>query len=100
MLIWKLVPVNLDDPSWQGSSHRGPVVVRAPDEERARNEAQKTFGVPTRFPPGAAYARAIWKRRELVTAEIIPPGRFGTDGTVGVLEPSFETDLARQPKPD
>jgi hypothetical protein len=100
MLIWKLVPLDLDDPSWQGSSHRGPVVVRAPDEERARGEAQRIFGVPTRFPPGAAYSRAVWKRRELVNAEIVSSGRFDPAGPVAVLEPSFETDLARWPKPD
>jgi hypothetical protein len=98
MLIWKLVPVDLDDPCWQGSSHRGPVIVRAPDEDRARTAAQSIFGVTTRFPPGAANARAVWKRRELVNAEIVASERFDPVGPVAVLEPSFETDLARQPK--
>jgi hypothetical protein len=97
MFIWKLVPNDLDDPSWQGSSHRGPVVVRAPDEERAREEAQKAFGVPTRFPPGSAYALAVWKRRELVAAEVVPPGRFDPEGPIALLEPSFDTDLTPRP---
>ena len=100
MLIFRLAPHDLSDPSWQGSSHRGPVIVRAPDEERARDEAQRIFGAPTRFPPGASFARAVWKRPELVAAEIVPPGRFDAEGPVAVLEPSFDTDLSRRPKPE
>jgi len=58
MFIWKLTPTSRDDPSWQGSSHRGAVIVRAPDEEGARRIAQKTFGVQTRFAPGMGFALA------------------------------------------
>lgn len=99
MIIWKLVPNDLDDPRWQGSSHRGPVFVRAPDEGRAREQAQKTFGVPTRFPPGAAGPLAVWKRQELVDAQVVNSGRFDPRGPVAVLDPSFDTDLSGLPKP-
>ena len=39
MPLWKLQPLDLSDPNWEASSHRGVVVVRAPDEETARDEA-------------------------------------------------------------
>lgn len=99
MFIWKLTPVDSDDPSWQASSHRGPVVVRAPDEQSAREEAQDAFGVPTRFPPGTGFGLAPWKRPALARAEILEQSRHDADGPVGVLEPSFDTDLGAQPRP-
>ena len=30
MPIWKLTPIDLDDPNWEASSHRRLIVVRAP----------------------------------------------------------------------
>jgi hypothetical protein len=97
--IWKLTPVSTDDPMWQASSHRGPVIVRAPDEESARAAAQKRFGVPTRFPPGTGIVGAPWKRPNLVITEIVEQSRHDRNGPLDVLEPSFETDLETQPPP-
>lgn len=98
MFIWKLTPTDPDDPSWQASSHRGAVIVRAPTEAVAREEAQAHFGVPTRFPPGTPYAAAPWKRAELARVELIAQSRHEQDGPVAVLEPSFDTDLAAEPR--
>lgn len=36
MALWKLQPLDLSDSNWEASSHRGVVIVRAPDEETAR----------------------------------------------------------------
>ena len=98
MHIWKLTPVAVDDPAWAGSSHRGPVLVRAPDEARARNEAQKAFGVPTRFPPGTGFAVAVCRRHEFVQAEVTQASQHGPEGPIGVLEPAFDRDLAARPR--
>ena len=51
MPVWKLTPIDLDDPNWEASSHRSAAVVRAPDEDAARAAAAKAFDVATRFPP-------------------------------------------------
>jgi hypothetical protein len=99
MFIWKLTPVSTEDPMWQASSHRGPLVVRAPDEESARAVAQRRFGVPTRFPVGTGLAGAPWKRPNLAVAEIVEPSRHDRNGPLEVLEPSFDTDLKAQPPP-
>jgi hypothetical protein len=99
MFIWKLTPVSTDDAMWHASSHRGPLIVRAPDEESARAAAQRRFGVATRFPPGTGVAAAPWKRPSLVVAEIVEHGHHDRNGPPGVLEPSFETDLEARPSP-
>jgi hypothetical protein len=90
MPIWKLTPIDLDDPNWESSSHRGLVVVRAPNEGSAREVAEKAFGVPTRFPPGKAMRVPPWMRSELVRAEIIDSPIYPAEGPTEVLEPFFK----------
>jgi hypothetical protein len=99
MRIWRLTPLLTDDPMWLGSSHRAPVLVRAPDEDSARALAEKQFGVATRFPPGTSMSAAPWTRKDLVRAEIVEQTRHEADGPLELLEPSFETDLPRHPRP-
>jgi hypothetical protein len=90
MPIWKLTPIDLDDPNWESSSHRGLVVVRAPNEGSAREAAEKAFGVPTRFPPGKGMRVPPWMRSELVRAEIIDSPIYPAEGPTEVLEPFFK----------
>ena len=98
MQIWRLTPRDVDDPSWQASSHRGVVWVRAPDERAAREEAQKAFGLKTRFPPETVARGLPWLEADMVRAEIKTNVRHDAEGAVGVLEPSFATDLQAQEK--
>jgi len=93
MAIWRLCPLDLSDPNWEASSHRAVVIVRAPDENAARDVAEAAFGVKTRFRPGAGIVAPPWKRPELVAVERITDERFETDGPSVVLSPSFEGDL-------
>src|SRR5512134_2597918 len=99
MLIFKLTPLSTDDPFWLASSHRAPVIVRAPDEESARAAAQKQFGVAARFAAGTRIVGAPWMRTNLARVEIIENSRHATDGPLEVIEPSFETDLTARPPP-
>jgi hypothetical protein len=89
MPLWKLRPLDLGDPNWEASSHRGPVMVRAPDEQAAREQAQRAFGVKTRFSPGATIRTPPWQRASLVAAERVRDQRYEEDGPTEVLEPSF-----------
>lgn len=97
MAIWQLTPVDLSDPNWQASSHRGPAIVRAPDEQSARELAQSAFGVATRFRHHPRLV-APWMRAELVHASHIEDRRFDPEGPSRVLVPSFDADLAAHPK--
>jgi hypothetical protein len=94
--IWRLIPIDLDDPSWLTSSHRGPAVVRARDENTARQTAQEAFGLPQRFRPGKGTPVPPWKRPEHVRAERLEASIYPADGPAEVLEPSFAADLPRK----
>ena len=89
MPIWKLTPLDLHDPNWEASSHRGIAIVRARDEADARATAAKAFDAKTRFKPGKGQRLPPWKRVELVKVERIDDGRYEADGPAAVLTPSF-----------
>jgi len=87
MPIWELTPVDPLDPNWEASSHQGRVIVRALNEETARDQAETAFGVKTRFPPGAGVKAPPWKRPALVRAEIIRDERYEEKGPTEILFP-------------
>lgn len=90
MPVWRLIPIDLDDPNWEASSHRGLAVVRAPSEAAARETAEAAFGVATRFSPGKGMKLPPWTRSELVRAEVIDSPLYPAEGPSEVLEPSFD----------
>lgn len=87
MPLWTLTPLDLDDPNWEASSHRGPVLVRAPNEKEAREVAGRAFDIKTRFPPGQGMHSPPWLRPTLVTARRVDDPRFEADGPTALLEP-------------
>ena len=87
MPLWELTPVDLLDPNWEASAHKGRVVVRALDEAAARNEAEKAFGVKTRFKPGAGIKAPPWKRPALVKADVIRDEHYEEKGPTEILFP-------------
>ena len=87
MPIWLLTPVDLDDPNWEASSHRGPAVVRAPNEDKARAVAAEAFDVKTGFRPGQGQLFPPWRRAALVTAQRVSDPRFIEDGPTELVEP-------------
>jgi hypothetical protein len=89
MPLWKLQPLDLGDPNWEASSHRGVVIVRAPDEATARDAAQRAFAVKTRFSPRAGVRTPPWKRASLSSAERVRDQRYEEEGATEVLEPAF-----------
>ena len=63
-------------------------IIRAPNEDSAREEAQRAFGVKTGFAPGGGIKAPPWKRASLVKAERIKDARYELDGPTEVLEPT------------
>jgi len=90
MAVWRLTPIDPHDPNWAASSHRAHAIVRAPDEARAREAAQKAFGIKTRFEPGVAAKAAPWSRTDLTKAEEIEDVSYPSEGPTEVLEPAFD----------
>ncbi len=89
MSLWKLTPVDLTDPNWQASSHRGMAIVRAVNEEAARDVAAEAFDVATRFAPTKGQQAPPWRRPSLVRAEKIEDDRFESEGAPTVLVPAI-----------
>jgi hypothetical protein len=89
MALWKLSPYDPLDPNWQASSHRGMVIVRAPDEVSARDAAAKAFDVKTRFKPGDGVLAPPWRRPATVKAERVKDARYEAEGPTEVLYPSL-----------
>lgn len=87
MPVWLLTPLDAHDPDWQASSHCGPVVVRAPNEQRAREAAAEAFDLKTGFRPGEGVRFPPWNRAALVKAEQVLDTRFDEDGPTALLEP-------------
>jgi hypothetical protein len=87
MALWRLVPLDLRDPSWEASSHRDFAIVRARDEADARAVAAKAFDVKTRFSPAKGHAFPPWTWASLVRAEPIEDRRYASEGPSELLEP-------------
>jgi hypothetical protein len=89
MPLWKLTPLDLLDPGWGVSSHRGVAIVRAREwRMRAppppRRSTSRSASVPEkghRFPP--------WSRAALVKVERIEDTCYDGAGPAAVLEPVF-----------
>jgi len=97
MAIWRLIPIDLSDPSWAASSDRGPVVVRALDEVSARKAAEAAFGIKSRFAPGKGIKVPPWTRNQLVRAEVVDQTSYSVEGSTEILEPTFVRDLHPHP---
>ena len=89
MPVWRLTPIDLSDPNWEASSHRGMAVVRAADEAAARAAAAEAFDVPTRFPPTGGAKFPPWHSPALVKAERIDNPRYEAEGPTEILDPRF-----------
>lgn len=98
MPVFRLSPVDLLDPNWEASAHRGPAIVRARDEAAARAIADKAFAVKTSFPSGHGIRVPPWTRPQLAKVEHVDDPRWRSDDSDGVLEPSFDLDLSAKPR--
>ena len=88
MKIWRLEPIDLTSPHWERSTHRGRLIVRAADEERARTLAKLAFDKASEhqhaepnplLPP--------WSQEELVACVLLEGSVYPDDGPEGILEP-------------
>ncbi len=87
MPLWRLMPIDPDDRSWEASTYCGPAVVRARNEAVARATAAETFDAKTRFSPGTGIKPPPWRRPDLVTAEVIEDPVYEAEGAAEVLFP-------------
>ena len=88
MPVYRLVPINPNDPNWRTSTHRDVAVVRASSEEQARSPAAEAFDTTLAKPwPGATIATPLWRHSYAVRAEVIQDQRYQSEASAGILEP-------------
>jgi hypothetical protein len=97
MPIWRLEPINPDDHHWQASPYAGPLIVRAADEDKARELAASQFRIGAEKPPGTEVPRTPWLYSWLATYTRIEASEFEEDGPETILDP--EEALSRAPPP-
>ena len=85
MLVWRLVPIDLQSVSWRASIYKGSVVVRAVSEQQARALACNDFSdsdlpvIATTDPP--------WHQPDVVGAAVVEDDpRFSAAGQPAILE--------------
>ncbi len=88
MLIWELEPIDTEHHNWRASTYQGRLVIRAPDEERARwiaslaldSAVETVLGEDTIFSP--------WGDKQLVAARRLEEGQYSEAGPEAILDPS------------
>lgn len=87
MPVYRLVPLEPDDPEWRASAHRGEAVVRARDEDAARRLASAAFSLQVARQDGDVVLGSLWRQPYAVRAETLDDSRYPEEGPEGVLEP-------------
>jgi hypothetical protein len=74
----------------EASWHNGEVIVRAENEEAARELAfaHLTIAVPTR--PGRDTLFSPWTQRELVACSVYEGGEYSSEGEPTILNPAVD----------
>ena len=87
MPIWQLDPVNAADNNWRASTYSGRVIIRAPDELRARKIANLAFGIFAEY-PSTDIPDLPWMHSELVECQKTETGPYEEEGAEAILDPS------------
>ena len=87
MKIWKLSPLNLDFAGWCCSIHKDEAIVRAEDEEEARNIATQNFGIFAEKVPCQETPHNPWNDSTVVKCIELDNSKYSTDGPAELLEP-------------
>ena len=86
MNIWKLVPKNFKDSSWEANTKKPTVIVRAENEDRTRRLATKEYFIATQSVPGISLKTSPWSKFDLVNANIFTESTYSSDGNECILE--------------
>ena len=88
MIIWKLSPlVDFDSVDWCCSSHKGDAIVRAKDEEEARDIAFKHFfSLAEKVSSCQETPRSPWNDSTVVKCIELDNSNYSTDGPAELLE--------------
>lgn len=87
MKIWELLPIDPSNDNWAASTYAGSVVVRAENEDRAREIASLAFDTAATKPANGTVRYPPWRHPELVDCRELTDGSFDEDGDEAILDP-------------
>ena len=88
MPLWRLRPLDPDNPNWEASTFKEAVIVRASDSRIARLLAARAFGIATEHRLGEAVKIVPWDYSGLVSCEQVDATEaYPEDGAQGVVYP-------------
>ena len=94
MAIWQLRPTEKPSEHWEGSTYKGEVIVRAPDEREARQHAANEFAAMVRHRPGGDSPFPPWKDPALVSCTEAEDLAYDPEGETEILGPERAVLLA------
>ena len=96
MPIWKLEPLDTSDPNWRASIHSGDVVIRAGNEDRAREIAMLVFGRAVKRFEGQNTLFVPWDSDGHVRCTQLTEHGYAEDGAEEILDPArFDRQFRR-----
>ncbi len=95
MPIWKLEPVNPEEPLWRASMYNGHVFIRAPYVLVARDIATKAFGISAEHFGESEIPLNPWVHFVTVTCTRVEKSDFDEEGPDIILGPPEALSRAR-----
>ena len=96
MPLWKLEPINLENPNWGSSAHKSDVIVRAEDLGKARDLAASAYGFAIQARPDETAIISPWQNPGLVkTSQVQASDDYAEDGDPEIVFPAEAVKLAR-----
>ena len=91
MKIWKLTPINLDFAGWCCSNYKGVAIVRAKNEEEARDIAKwKFWSLAEKISSAQETPSSPWDNPAVVECTELLNSNYPKDGPAELLEPEIE----------
>jgi hypothetical protein len=88
MPIWELISTDQKSDQWRASKYRGRVVVRALNEDKARDLASSKFHDASRGVPGGDTPLSPWRQPALVVCRCLKNSAYDKNGPDEILEPA------------
>lgn len=93
---WKLHPNAPASPFWEASSHKGDVIIRTPNEARARMIANTLFGKAHERPSDGQINFFPWGSETEISGEQLVEGTFAAGTTEAILSSSYYDEEFRE----
>lgn len=87
MKIWELRPIDPSHRNWRASTYKGSVIIRAPDEERARWIAKLALDIATEGKLGEDVVFSPWGDDTVVGIQERTDSGYPDNGPEAILDP-------------